>query len=90
MLKGKESQYTPWGSGDRAPLIFTSELDADWGLNPTETILLPTEALRFMIQKRTMQTVRQLAVSDTTQYLISQLGKIKNGNKQSRLQVSSS
>jgi len=26
--KGKESQYTPWGSGDIAPLVLTSELDA--------------------------------------------------------------
>ena len=50
-LKGIESQCKPWGSGDTAPLIFTLELDADWGLNPAEKTHLPSEALRFILKK---------------------------------------
>jgi hypothetical protein len=34
-----------------------------------------------MLQKRTMKTICQLPVSDTRQYVISHLGKIKTGNK---------
>jgi hypothetical protein len=70
---------------------FTPALDGDGRLTPGEKIRLHVEALRFMLLKANDGKHLPAPLSDTRQDVISHLGKIKTGNKQTRrLQVSSS